>query len=66
MFFNFQNAIRATAIQIDSIKEIIQILGDAHNLPSIRIIYNDNSVSNVFYTNEDLLKKDFENLIKNT
>lgn len=66
MFFNFKNAEKETAIRIDLIKEATKILGDVHNLPSIRIIYKDNDVSNIFYANEDLLKKDFENLLKNT
>ena len=67
MFFNFKRAKKNTAVRIDVITEITKILGDSNNSPSIRIIFNDNSVSNVYYTNEDMLNQDFQDFIsKNT
>lgn len=67
MFFNFKRAKKNTAVRIDVITEITKILGDSNHSPSIRIIFNDNSVSNVYYTNEDMLNQDFQDFIsKNT
>ena len=67
MFFNFKRAKKNTAVRIDVITEITKILGDSHNLPSIRIIFNNNSVSNVYYVNEDMLNQDFQDFVsKNT
>ena len=63
MFFNFKRAKQNTVIRIDIITEITKIVGDSNNSPHIRIIFNDNSVSNVYYSNEDMLNKDFQDFI---